>query len=417
MNLNLLIYAVDYTFVFILTQIFNMPTLLSIVIPALILLLSYAFRAYDLENLECFNNQIVRLLISSFLSFLLLPLILEMFHLNIPKKTISYVFLIAPLLLSPMNTLLIKITRKTIKPKKYLVIGKENEVKDILDEITQKSMGKYLFEEFINPSPVKFREKVTHYDNVLVADYYLYENIKDEIQKDIEGKYIEYLSELSEKVLRRIPISVALKFKEYYEVELGKIKESPAKRVLDVIGAFVGLILFLPFMLIATIGILIEDGKPVVFKQLRVGKKNKEFLMLKFRSMRNIEADGEAKFVDDEKYRILKIGKFIRLTRIDETLQFINVLKGDMSLVGPRPEQISFVRMFEREIPFYPYRHNVKPGITGWAQIMYKYSSSTEETVEKLSYDLYYVKNRNIFMDLQIILQTLETMFLARGAK
>ncbi|QTA38488.1 sugar transferase [Thermosipho ferrireducens] len=125
----------------------------------------------------------------------------------------------------------------------------------------------------------------------------------------------------------------------------------------------------------------------------------------------------KAKFADQEQDRILKIGRIIRPLRIDESLQFINILKGDMSIVGPRPEQIPFARQFEKEIAFYSQRHHVKPGLTGWAQIMYKYASNTEEIKKKLSYDLWYVKNRNILLDLKIILQTIEAVFWKRGAK
>jgi lipopolysaccharide/colanic/teichoic acid biosynthesis glycosyltransferase len=169
-------------------------------------------------------------------------------------------------------------------------------------------------------------------------------------------------------------------------------------------------------MLIVAIIIYLEDGLPVVFKQERVGKDGKIFTMIKFRSMRNEKKDSP-KFVDQEKDRILKVGKFIRPFRLDEVLQFVNVLRGEMSVVGPRPEQVEFVQIFEKQIPFYHLRHKVKPGITGWAQLMYKYSSSLDEVKKKLSYDLWYVKNRNIFLDLRIILQTLEAVLWRRGAK
>ncbi|WP_407701724.1 sugar transferase [Thermosipho ferrireducens] len=174
--------------------------------------------------------------------------------------------------------------------------------------------------------------------------------------------------------------------------------------------------MFSPFMLITAIAIYLEDGRPIVFKQLRVGKNNKHFTLIKFRSMKKQKKD-KAKFADQEQDRILKIGRIIRPLRIDESLQFINILKGDMSIVGPRPEQIPFARQFEKEIAFYSQRHHVKPSLTGWAQIMYKYASNTEEIKKKLSYDLWYVKNRNILLDLKIILQTIEAVFWKRGAK
>ncbi|HPO28368.1 MAG TPA: sugar transferase, partial [Petrotogaceae bacterium] len=158
-------------------------------------------------------------------------------------------------------------------------------------------------------------------------------------------------------------------------------------------------------------------GRPVVFKQPRTGKDNEVFIMHKFRSMRNqSEEDVKGKFATDEKSRILKIGRIIRMFRLDETLQFWDILTGEMSLIGPRPEQPHFVSQYEKIIPFYSYRHKLKTGLTGWAQIMYKYTSTVEETKVKLSYDLYYVKNRTSILDINIILKTIEAVIWRRGA-
>jgi lipopolysaccharide/colanic/teichoic acid biosynthesis glycosyltransferase len=130
----------------------------------------------------------------------------------------------------------------------------------------------------------------------------------------------------------------------------------------------------------------------------------------------NTTEDSSAKFATDEQDRILKTGKIIRQIRLDEILQFYDILKGDMSFVGPRPEQIKFVEEYNELIPFYWARHKLKPGLTGWAQIMYKYSSNLEEVKTKLSYDLYYVKNSNIFLDVNIVFKTIEAVFWKRGA-
>ena len=416
MYLSLAIVFVNIGITVLLSNAFLGNTALAILNGFFFLLFAFALRSYDDDNLESFNESVVRFYISAFLSFLFVISVVSIFDFNVSKYNILYLNLLLPIALSVVNTILFKISLKTTKPKKYLVIGRQEELKPILDEITQKSKGRYVFADFINPSPVTFRQKVIHYDNVLIGDYELYERIKDEIQDDIKLKNVEYLSELSERVLKRIPIAVAQKFKEYYELEFSKAKESPAKRALDILGGIFGLILFSPFMLITAIAILIEDGRPVVFKQLRVGKNNEPFTLIKFRSMRKLKTDGP-KFADQEKDRILKIGKIIRPIRLDESLQFVNILKGDMSIVGPRPEQIPFVREFEQKIPFYSYRHKLKPGLTGWAQIMYQYASTLEEVEKKLSYDLYYIKNRNTLMDLRIILQTIEVIFWRKGAK
>ncbi len=416
MYLSLAIVFVNIGITVLLSNAFLGNIALAILNGFFFLLFAFALRVYDDDNLESFNESVVRFYISAFLSFLFVISVVSIFDFNVSKYNILYLNLLLPIALSVVNTILFKISLKTTKPKKYLVIGRQEELKPILDEITQKSKGRYVFADFINPSPVTFRQKVIHYDNVLIGDYELYERIKDEIQDDIKLKNVEYLSELSERVLKRIPIAVAQKFKEYYELEFNRAKESPAKRLLDIIGGTFGLILFSPFMLIIAIAILIEDGRPVVFKQLRVGKNNEPFTLIKFRSMRKLKTDGP-KFADQEKDRILKIGKIIRPIRLDESLQFVNILKGDMSIVGPRPEQIPFVREFEQKIPFYSYRHKLKPGLTGWAQIMYQYASTLEEVEKKLSYDLYYIKNRSTLMDLRIILQTIEVIFWRKGAK
>ncbi|ABS60434.1 sugar transferase [Fervidobacterium nodosum] len=380
------------------------------------LLFAFALRAYDDDNLESFNESVVRFYVSAFLSFLFVISVVSIFDFNVSKYNILYLNLLLPIALSVVNNILFKISLKTTKPKKYLVIGRQEELKPILDEITQKSKGRYVFADFINPSPVTFRQKVIHYDNVLIGDYELYERIKDEIQDDIKLKNVEYLSELSEKLLKRIPIAVIQKFKEYYELEFSKAKESPAKRLLDIIGGTFGLILFSPFMLITAIAILIEDGRPVVFKQLRVGKDGKYFEFIKLRSLKNDGFDSNNPNGTIEK-RLLKIGKVIRSTRIDESLQFWLILKGKMSLVGPRPEMIEYHRLYSQQIPFYEYRLKLKPGLTGWAQINFKHTTTLEEYMKKTEYDLYYVKNRSTLMDLRIILQTIEVIFWRKGAK
>jgi lipopolysaccharide/colanic/teichoic acid biosynthesis glycosyltransferase len=217
-------------------------------------------------------------------------------------------------------------------------------------------------------------------------------------------------------VLKRIPLEVMQKFEEYYKVYFDNIKESPAKRVMDIFFSLLGLIVYSPVILISAVWILIEDGPPVLFRQPRVGKNEKIFEMLKLRSLRVAQIDPTNPNKDIEQ-RVLKIGKFIRKTRIDESIQFWLILKGKMSLVGPRPEMIEYHEMMKPHIPYYTYRLLVKPGLTGWAQINYKHSSTLEEYKIKTEYDLYYVKNRSIFFDLRIILQTLERLVFKDGAR
>ncbi len=189
-------------------------------------------------------------------------------------------------------------------------------------------------------------------------------------------------------------------------------------RALDLSSSLVVLGLTLLVMLLAAIAIKLEDGwrAPVLYRQRRVGLGGKPFMLLKFRSMRiDAESDGNARWAQKRDPRITRVGSFIRKTRIDELPQLFNVVNGNMGVVGPRPERPEFVDQLAERIPYYVERHCVKPGITGWAQLCYPYGSSEQDALEKLQYDLYYVKNKTLLFDLAILLQTVEVVFLGKG--
>ncbi len=191
------------------------------------------------------------------------------------------------------------------------------------------------------------------------------------------------------------------------------------KRLFDIVASLGLLAVAWPVMLVTAAAIWIEcRGKhPIFYRQTRVGADLKLFRLIKFRSMRpDAEKDGArmAKTNDD---RVTRVGRFIRKTRIDELPQLWNVFKGDMSFVGPRPERPEFVERFAEAIPYYAERHRVKPGITGWAQVRYPYAEDEADTVEKLQYDLYYVKNYSLFLDFLILLQTVEVVLWGKGAR
>jgi sugar transferase (PEP-CTERM system associated) len=192
------------------------------------------------------------------------------------------------------------------------------------------------------------------------------------------------------------------------------------KRCFDIAASSFLLLLAWPFMLLATLAIWIESGfsGPILYRQVRVGQNWRLFQVLKFRSMRiDAEKDGKAQWAKKNDDRITRVGKFLRRSRIDELPQLLNVLKGDMSFVGPRPERPEFVEQLSDQIPYYAERHRVKPGITGWAQIRYPYGSSENDAMEKLQYDLYYVKNYSVFLDLLILFQTAEVVLWGQGAR
>jgi sugar transferase (PEP-CTERM system associated) len=189
-----------------------------------------------------------------------------------------------------------------------------------------------------------------------------------------------------------------------------------SKRVLDCIVAGFGFLLALPLMLLTALGIKLTSPGPLLYHQIRVGQNGKLFTIHKFRSMRvDAEKLTGAVWAQKNDSRITPVGRFMRKTRLDELPQLWNVIKGDMSLVGPRPERPEFVEELTKQIPFYGQRHAVKPGVTGWAQVSYTYGASVEDALEKLQYDLFYIKHLNLPLDLFIIFKTAKTVFLRSG--
>ena len=225
----------------------------------------------------------------------------------------------------------------------------------------------------------------------------------------------------------------------FYERETGKIQldalrpsnlifsegfqraliEKTTKRLFDITASLILLALAWPLMLMATVLIWLESGcrGPILYRQTRVGFDDRLFEVIKFRSMRtDAEQDGIARWAPANDSRITRVGAVLRDTRIDELPQLFNVLRGDMSFVGPRPERPQFVADLKKKIPFYSMRHMTNPGITGWAQICYPYGANEQDAREKLQYDLYYIKNYSFFLDILILLQTVHTVLWGRGA-
>jgi sugar transferase (PEP-CTERM system associated) len=190
------------------------------------------------------------------------------------------------------------------------------------------------------------------------------------------------------------------------------------RRAVELTLAAIGLVLTAPILLLAAIAIWLESGLPILFRQERVGQEGKSFTLFKLRTMRqDAEKNGAVWASANGDPRITRTGRFLRKSRIDELPQLFNVLRGDMSFVGPRPERPVFVSELQARIPYYGERHSVKPGITGWAQVRHGYTASVEETEAKLRYDLYYIKNQNFWLDLQIILDTFKVIVFGRGAR
>ncbi|MBI5643621.1 MAG: TIGR03013 family PEP-CTERM/XrtA system glycosyltransferase [Deltaproteobacteria bacterium] len=190
------------------------------------------------------------------------------------------------------------------------------------------------------------------------------------------------------------------------------------KRVFDAVLSVIGFVIVSPIMLIAAIAIRLESKGPVIFKQIRVGENQQKFEIYKFRSMRtDAESSTGPVWAQANDSRVTNVGRFIRATRIDELPQLVNILKGEMSFVGPRPERPFFVEQLKEKIPYYEMRMVVKPGITGWAQIKYPYGASYSDALEKLQYDIYYIKNMSPMLDIMIILLTVKVVLTGKGAR
>lgn len=268
-------------------------------------------------------------------------------------------------------------------------------------------------------------EKINQYKNnqydavVLGLNATLPDQVINQIMSmRIEGQAVYDISEFYEIMLNKIPV---FHIKEgWFVFSTGfNILHEPIrmkiKRIMDVLLSLSFLFMSFPVWIITALLIKLESPGAVIFSQERTGYKDKPFVVYKFRSMRkDAEKDG-AQWASQNDSRVTRVGKIIRLVRIDELPQLWNVLKGDMSFIGPRPERPVFIETLEKEIPYYNLRHLVKPGITGWAQVMYPYGASVEDAKEKLEYDLFYIKNYSLILDIKIIFKTIRIVLFGKG--
>jgi sugar transferase (PEP-CTERM system associated) len=235
----------------------------------------------------------------------------------------------------------------------------------------------------------------------------------------LRGIQVTDLARFFERVHGLVPIdSVKVSWLIYGEGYRQNWMRALVKRLFDITVSAGLLVLAAPVMILAAVLIAMESPGPVIYRQERVGLRGRTFTLLKFRSMsKDAEKDGKAAWASANDARITRIGRLLRRTRMDELPQLINVIKGEMSFVGPRPERPEFVTMLTEQIPFYAVRNSVKPGLTGWAQVRYSYGATVEQAVKKLEYDLYYVKNHTLVLDLVILLETVRVVLLGEGAR
>lgn len=240
------------------------------------------------------------------------------------------------------------------------------------------------------------------------------------LEAKLRGSMVVDIRSFYEHVVHRLPISQIndewlLQTEGFSLNTRGSLRR--LKRALDVLISLLLLIPAAPIMLLTALIVRLESPGPVIYKQDRVGLFEKEFTVYKFRSMRADAEKNGAVWASAQDSRVTKFGKFIRKVRIDELPQIWNILKGDMSFIGPRPERMAFVTTLKETIPYYSLRHTVKPGLTGWAQVCYRYGASEEDARRKLEYDLYYIKNMSILLDINIVFKTVGVVLFPKGAR
>lgn len=298
---------------------------------------------------------------------------------------------------------------------KVAILGKNKLTEDLVLEIKARPYLGYEFVNFLNIEENIFSEiKNEEINTLIIAKNFLPKSkITQDLYKCLPLR-IDFMdiSEAYENICQKIPLFFINQvwFLENLKEGEKKIYDN-LKRIIDIILASLLIFITSPLWLIFALLIKLEDKGPILYKQERVGKDKKNFWLFKFRSMKPDAEKGKAIWAEKDDPRVTKIGEFLRDFHLDELPQMINVLKGNISLIGPRPERPEFVKKLEKQIPHYHLRHLIKPGFTGWAQIKFRYGRSVEDSYEKFQYDLYYIKNRSFFLDLGVLLKTFQLLF------
>ncbi|MEW6730922.1 MAG: TIGR03013 family XrtA/PEP-CTERM system glycosyltransferase [Acidobacteriota bacterium] len=398
-----------------------------------------SFYLHDLYDLNTFNNRLVRRTISSLLLASVIIIPVYWFFPSLKLTPVLWFFsAVLVLSLSYSWRILVKILDKPFRSS-MLIIGTSDMAISIAEEIRNRpALGIQVY-GFLGEDRSMSRKTITDIsilgtledleslvarykiDHILVTlqDRRGHLPVKRLLDLKLQGVAIEEGASFFERILGKLPVEELnpsyLVFSTGFKVSRLKLIY---KRIFSIIFSIIGLIISAPVMLLTAIAIKLESPGPILFLQERVGEEGRIFKLIKFRSMYvDAEAHTGPVWARTNDPRITRVGRFIRRMRIDELPQFINVLKGDMHFVGPRPERSYFVKQLEKIIPYYGQRHTVKPGITGWAQIKYPYGATIEEACEKLKYDLYYIKNLSLPLDLWIIFQTIKIVLVGRGAR
>lgn len=382
-----------------------------------IIFIFYIFDLYNLRlsknNLEFYKNSLTAILLTfaaSIIFFYLIPFF------GIAPKTNLLIFNIVFILFFYGWRLIFNKTLISLPAQSIIIIGENSDTKEFADFISGHPQFGYKISALLNS--VAPDENLIKKADIILSQLSANDNLF------ISNKFFENLflkvnffsfADFYEKTINRLPLDSL----EYgWMLKNFKIKHKTydiLKRIFDIVFSLVFLIILSPLFFIIALTIALFNGLPVFYKQNRAGKNEKIFELIKFRTMKKDAEKNGAQFTSANDNRVTLPGRFMRGWYLDELPQLYNILKGGMSFVGPRPERPEFTKEFSQKLKFYGLRHIIKPGVTGWAQLHYFYADSLETTKQKLSYDLYYLKNRSLILDLIIIIKTLKNLLLKRG--
>lgn len=400
----------------------------------------YVFDMYNIERIKHVPDMMVRITASFILAGILLTFFFYFYPGGRFGRGIFFIQLfLSWFLISAWRLLFSRFYRFTIVKKKLLIIGAGKSAHYLMD-VLSSDMSEYEIIGLLDDDPRKqdrqigsskvvgylrqFNEIIDKIGRctavIAITKDRKYSMIQDILRARIKGVTVVEMPNLFESITGRIPVKHIqdgwLLFSDGFSL-LNKEFIQRLKRLIDVALSVFLMVVFSPIALISALLIKLESKGPVLFVQKRTGKDGVTFDLIKLRSMyENAESNGPV-WAEKNDSRVTKVGRWIRWFRFDEIPQLWNILRGEMSFIGPRPERPEFVGMLEKEIPYYYLRHSVKPGLTGWAQVNYPYGASLKDAEIKLEYDLYYLKNMSLFLDFKIFLKTIGVIFFRQGSR
>ena len=397
----------------------------------------YFFELFEISKFNSWGYIIRRSTLSSLTAFFLLSVVFYLFpemHFGRGLLFISLLLLFGCQVI--LRLLICKFSRASRFANRILIIG-TGELAYKIIQILPKDVNPHSYLGFVTSG----KEKIQVPEERIIGDIKELGNLIQDYRPHkiivalTERRGALPLKEIMHSKLRGVDVLDATTF---YEQQTGRLlieniqpsafiyangfRMTPFmrsyKRIFDIIFSSFGLILAFPLFPVIALAIKLDSPGPIIFKQLRVGEREVEYFVYKFRTMRqDAEKETGAVWAQKSDPRITRVGQIMRKTRLDEIPQLYNVLKGDMSFVGPRPERLAFIERLKKTIPYYSTRHFVKPGVTGWAQVRYPYGASEEDALEKLRYDLFYIKNYSVFLDFKIILDTVKVVTSGFGGR